>query len=57
MLVALSIGLCTGLVTGGAIVFATISWIANHVSTVETNGDKYGLVQTSKIQVAVKLSK
>lgn len=52
---ALMLGLCVGTVLGGAIVFATVSWIANHIATYENNAGKFGIIQTSRVQIAVKI--
>ena len=54
-MIALFFGMSCGVVLGGAIVFATISWMANHVATVERGGSKYGMVRTDRVLLAIKI--
>ena len=51
----LTIGLCTGVVIGASIVFGSLQFVTNHVATVENETGKYGVVQTSRMQFAIKL--
>ena len=49
--------LAVGTVFGGAVVFATISWIKDHVSTTTIMGTKYFAISTDLILVSIKLGK
>lgn len=53
----LILGLCVGLLVGGSIVFGTIGWISNHVATVETEKDRFAIIQTNRVLFSVKLRK
>jgi hypothetical protein len=44
-----------GIVFGGAIVFGTISWIKEHVSTFEDASGKYGVLTTDRVLFSVKM--
>jgi hypothetical protein len=55
MFTMLILGLCVGLLVGGSIVFATISWITNHVATVENNLGKFAVIQTSRVLFSFKV--
>lgn len=57
MFAVLCIGLCCGLLIGGSIVFACISWITNHVATVEQSDGKYGVMKTDRVLICVRLTK